>query len=541
MNGQEANGAAAAERSFDFVVVGAGAAGCVLANRLTENGRYTVALVEAGGADRNPMIHVPAAVGGLIGHPRLDWGYATIPQTGAAGRRIVLPRGRVLGGCTSTNGMVYFRGHPLDYDEWRDLGCVGWGYDDVLPYFVRSEDNEAFGGPAHGTGGPLRVSSYRKINPLTRRFVEAAADCGYRSIADFNEGNPEGFGVRQATIRNGRRVSSATAYLAPARHRASLSILTGALADRLLFDGNRACGVQLRRDGRPESVTARCAVILSAGSFGSPALLERSGIGDGESLAELGIGVRQHLPEVGRNLQDHVVAPVQMRTRSAEPYVVDWRVLPRLIANAADYLINRNGPLASNVFEATGFVRTSLAQERPDIQLIFMPMHRAPGPLPRHRGFGILVGLLRPESRGTVHIASADPGAAPQIDPQFLSASADLGPLVEGVRIARSLLEAPAFADLAAEECLPGPQLTSSNAIAAAIRETCVTVHHPVGTCRMGADAETVTDCRLRVRGVDGLRIADASIMPRLIGGNTAAPVYMIAEKASQMILADAA
>ena len=521
---------------FDFIVVGAGAAGCVLADRLSANGRHSVALIEAGGADNHPAIHVPAMVGWLIGHPRLDWRYATEPQVHAGGRRIPLPRGKVLGGCTSTNGMVYFRGHPADYDEWRDLGCRGWGYDDVLPYFKRSEANADFGGEAHGQDGPVRVSSYARINPLTRRFISAARELGFAEIDDFNSGSPEGFGVRQAMIRNGRRESAATAFLARAARRPNLTVLKDCFAQAVVTESGKASGVALVRNGRSQVVAARAGVILAAGTFDSPAILERSGIGDGHRLSALGTETIHHAPEVGKNLQDHVVAPVQMLTRSDEPYVVDWRVLPRLVANCAEYLGARRGPLASNVFEATGFVRSSRAGARPDIQLIFMPMHRAPSPLPRKRGFGALVTLLRPESRGSVHIAAADPQVAPSIDPAFLSAPADMAPLVEGIRLTRQLFASPAFSSLAALECLPGDG-HSEEEIAEAVRETCVTVHHPVGTCRMGSDCSSVTDSKLRVRGIEGLWVADASIMPRLIGGNTAAAVYMIAEKASYMIL----
>lgn len=524
----------------DYVVVGAGAAGCILANRLSENGRYSVVLIEAGGHDSHPLIHVPAGVGALIGHRQLDWNYATVPQQGAADRSIALPRGRVLGGCTSTNGMVYFRGHPDDYDEWSLLGCTGWSYSDVLHCFRRSESNADFGGASHGRDGPMRVTSYRRVNPLSRRFVEAARSLGHRIVDDFNHGDPTGFGLRQAMIGKGRRVSSATAYLRPASNRSNLTVLVDRLADRVLLDGRRAMGVEVLCGGQRERILAAREVILSAGSFGSPVILERSGIGDGTRLQQLGIAPLHHLPEVGMNLQDHVVAPVQMLTNASEPYVVDWRALPRLIANLAQYAIARGGPLASNVFEATGFIRTAHADNRPDVQLIFMPMHRAPGPVPRRRGYGILVGLLRPQSRGEVHAASADPRTAPRIDPRFFRDERDLPPLIEGIAMARRIFADAAFAPLKASECIPGPEVTTETDIAQAIRASCATVHHPVGTCRMGRDTWAVTDPQLRVNGVAALRVVDASIMPRIIGGNTAAPVYMIAEKASNLILSAA-
>ena len=526
-----------ADLQFDYVIVGAGAAGCVLANRLSADGRHRVALIEAGGPDTHPLIHIPAGVGGLIGHSSLDWGYATAPQSHADGRSIPLPRGRVLGGCTSTNGMVYFRGHPDDYEEWAELGCPGWSYAEVLPNFLRSEDNGSFTGKSHGKDGPVHVSSYRRINPLTGLFVRAATELGYRQVDDFNDGCPEGFGVRQAMVRNGRRVSSATAYLNPARSRKNLAVLSGRLVDRVLLDRGVAIGVLVHRGNQRQRVMATREVILAAGSFGSPNILERSGIGDGMILRKVGIVVDHHLPAVGKNLQDHVVAPVQMATNSNLPYVVDWRILPRLASNLLQYAVSRSGPLASNVFEATGFVRSTHAGARPDLQLIFMPMHRAPGPLPRKRGFGILVGLLRPQSRGEVHVTSPDPAAAPHIDPRFFSEPEDFRPLIEGIGLARRIFASSAFSEIDSREILPGPDAKDDASLMQAIRESCATVHHPVGTCRMGSDPDSATDLELRLRGLDRLRVVDASIMPRVIGGNTAAPVYMIAEKASDLIL----
>ena len=522
---------------YDYIIVGAGAAGCVLANRLSECGRFHVALIEAGGSDQHPLIHIPAGVAGLIGHRQLDWRYATVPQVGAANRRISLPRGRVLGGCTSTNGMVYFRGHPQDYDEWAAIGCTGWSYAEVLPYFIRSEDNIVFDGPMHGSGGPMQVSSYHRANELAQRFVEAGAAMGHSVIADFNGPDPAGFGLRQATIRDGMRESAATAFLRPAQGRPNLSIITGALVDRIILKDRKAIGARILRKGNAEHLAANREVIVSAGSYGSPAILQRSGIGDGGRLQALGVSVPHNLPSVGRNLQDHLVAPVQAMTRSSLPYVVDWGVLPRLVKNVAEYILFRRGPLSSNIFEATGFINTSDQKARPDVQLIFMPMLRGSSPLPRQRGYGILVGLLRPQSSGEVHITSAEPGDAPLIDPAFLSASADYEPLLKGIDVARKLMAAPPFQELDATEILPGTEVRERTALVDFIRQNCVTVHHPVGTCRMGCDSDSVTDPHLRVRGVEGLRVVDASIMPSIIGGNTAAPVIMIAEKASDLIL----
>ncbi len=526
-----------AER-YDYVIVGAGAAGCVLANRLSSDPAVRVALIEAGGADNHPLIRIPAGVAGLIGHPQLDWRYSTAPQAEAAGRSIPLPRGRVLGGCTSTNGMVYFRGHPGDYDEWAAMGCEGWSYADVLPYFMRSEDNARFRDPAwHGSDGPMRVSSYHRYNRLADRFVRAGAALGYPVVEDFNGPDPAGFGVRQATIRSGRRESAATAFLRHAAARPNLTVIPHALAEQVMFQGRRAAGVNIRCGSQRRTLWADREVIVAAGSYGSPALLQRSGVGDANSLRALGIDVLHHLPQVGANLQDHLVAPVQMITASSLPYVVDARVLPRLLWNLAEYALARRGPLASNIFEATGFVHSDGEGARPDIQLIFMPMHRAPKPIPRQRGYGVLVGLLRPQSRGVVEITSKDADVPPRIDPRFLEDPGDLAPIVRGVSIARSLFAGSQFADLAAQEMLPGAEWQTPDEIADHIRRHCVTVHHPVGTCRMGADDASVVDPQLRVRGVEDLRVADASVMPRIIGGNTAAPVIMIGEKASDLIL----
>jgi len=522
---------------YDYIIVGAGAAGCVLANRLSECGRFHVALIEAGGSDRHPLIHIPAGVAGLIGHRQLDWRYATVPQVGAANRRISLPRGRVLGGCTSTNGMVYFRGHPQDYDEWAAMGCTGWSYAEVLPYFIRSEDNIVFDGPSHGSGGPMRVSSYHRANELAQRFVDAGAAMGHAVIDDFNSSDPAGFGLRQATIRDGMRESAATAFLRPARGKPNLSIITGALVDRIILKDRKAIGARILRKGNAEHLAANREVIVSAGSYGSPAILQRSGIGDGGRLQALGVSVSHNLPAVGRNLQDHLVAPVQVTTRSSLPYVVDWGALPRLVKNAAEYALFRRGPLASNIFEATGFINTSETGQRPDVQLIFMPTHRGPSPLPRQRGYGIMVALLRPRSNGEVHIASADPEDPPLIDPAFLSDPGDFEPLLKGVEFARNLLGAPSFQALDSTELLPGSNVRDRAALEDFVREHCVTVHHPVGTCRMGPDSASVTDPSLQVRAVEGLRVVDASVMPSIIGGNTAAPVIMIAEKASDLIL----
>jgi len=525
--------------TFDYVIVGAGSAGCVLASRLTEDPTIRVCLIEAGPPDSHPLIHIPAGVAGLIGHKVLNWGYRTTPQDTLNGRAINLPRGRVLGGSSSINGMVYFRGNPADFDEWADLGNDGWSYQDVLPYFIRSEANATFRDPAfHGTTGPMAVSSYASVNPLVNCFLEAAASLQYRAIADFNSGSPEGFGVRQANIRRGRRESSATGYLRPALIRPNLCVLTGAAVDRIVFDGRRACGVDYLRTGTAQRVVARREVLLCAGTYGSPALLKRSGVGPASELHALGISVVRDLPGVGENLQDHVVAPVQMKTDNPTSYGLSWKALPRLIANLAEYAVAHRGLLASNLFEATGMVRTRHDEKVPDLQLVFMPAHRnASGfPIPLGHGYGILNVLLHPKSRGSVRLASADPRSAPLIDPKFFADERDFEPLLAGIALSRRLFASKAFTRMEAWEIVPGPDAITPDELRAAIRQTAVTVHHPVGTCAMGRGKGAVVDPQLSVHGLHGLRVIDASVMPNVVRGNTAAAVMMIAEKASDLV-----
>ncbi len=526
--------------AFDFVIVGAGSAGCVLASRLSEDPGTRVCLIEAGPSDRSWLIRTPAAVVALMNHKRFGWGYSTTEQRYLDGRRVNLPRGRVLGGCGSTNGMVYFRGHPADFDGWAAAGNAGWSYREVLPYFVRSECNETWArSPFHGADGPMHVSDVKRLNPLVPRFIEAAISLGYGTCEDFNGPDPEGFGARQATIRKGRRESTATAYLHPAERRANLKVLTGVLVDKILLQWGRAVAVQVDHGGRVAQIAARREIIVCGGTFGTPAILLRSGIGDDLALRRLGIAVHQVLPGVGRNLQEHLVAPVQITTSSTESYGLSARAAPRAAWSLVQYALRKQGPLASNVFEATGFLRTSPHVDRPDIQLIFMPVRRNPSgfPIPIGHGYGVLAVLLRPRSRGTVTIDSRDPGAPPIIDPNFLGEPADLEVLLEGLKIARRLVHSPAFEGLGAVEVVPGSSARDDAALVKHIRATAATVHHPAGTCRMGVDEECVVDPQLRVRGVAGLRVSDASVFPSLISGNINAAVVMIAERAADLIL----
>jgi choline dehydrogenase len=516
--------------TFDYLIAGAGTAGCVLANRLSADTGATVALIEAGPPDDDPAIHVPAMVAKAIGNPRQSWGYQTVPQPHVDGRVLPVPRGRVLGGCSSINGMVYFRGHPRDYDDWQP----GWSYADLKPYFDRLENYEAAHTPQRSRGGPVNVIDIPKPNPLVRRFLAATDTLGLPRCADFNGGDPEGFGPRQAAIRNGRRESGVTAYLNPARHRQNLKIVTGALVTRVLFAGRRATGVEIEQAGARKFVQARREVIVACGAYGSPQLLQLSGVGDAAALQSLGIAPLLDLPAVGRNLHDHPAASIAVRTDNTESYGLSWRTVPRSLRIAGQYLLLRSGPLASNVFEANGFMRSRPEVDRPDLQIIFMPAHRnANGHwLPRGHGYGIIFVNLRPASRGSVMLTSSDPHDKPAIDFNFLGAPGDIDVLVRGFEVARSILSAPSFAPLAGRETSPGREVQGRAQIETHIRTSLVTVHHPCGTCRMG----DVVDASLRVRGIDALRVVDASVIPTVIAGNSNIPVNAVAERAADLI-----
>jgi choline dehydrogenase-like flavoprotein len=517
--------------TFDYIIVGGGTAGCVLAARLSEDPGVTVALLEAGPPDDDPAIRVPAMVGKAIANPRNGWGYTSVPQAHADGRVLPVPRGRVLGGCSSINGMVYFRGHPREYDEW---GIPGWSWRDLEPYFLKLENYEAASTPARVRGGPVNVVDIPRPNPLVKRFLAATDSLGLPRCPDFNGGEPEGFGPRQGAIRAGRRESGVTAYLNPARHRRNLTILTDAPATRVCIADGRATGVQIQQAGARRVLNARREVIVSCGAYGSPQLLQLSGIGDAGLLQRHGITPLLDLPAVGRNLHDHPAAAVAMRTDNTESYGLSWRTLPRAAWIGAQYLIARAGPLASNVFEANGFMRSRPDVDRPDLQIIFMPAHRnANGHwLPRGHGYGIIFVNLRPFSRGSVSITSADPLAKPAIDFNFLADGRDMQVLVKGFETARRILGAQAFAPLDSREVLPGSAVQEPADVEAHIRRTLVTVHHPCGTCRIG----DVVDSHLRVQGVQGLRVIDASVIPTVISGNSNIPVNAIAERGADLI-----
>ena len=525
---------------FDFVVVGAGTAGCVLAARLSEDPRLRVCLIEAGGSGKSVYVDVPGAIVLAQRSPELNWRFQSVPQPNLNGRRISVPRGRGLGGSALINGMVYFRGHPRDYDAWASAGATGWSYREVLPYFCRSEDNENFEPSVfHGRGGPMHIRNVTRPNPLNFAFFEALSGLGVRRRADLNGEDSEGMGLRQLSIRGGTRETTASAFLRPAMRRPNLTVLTGAHATRVLLDGRRAVAVEARTEQGTVTVRAHREVVLSAGAIQSPQLLMLSGIGDAEHLGSVGVEVRHALPGVGRNLHDHLASPVHMAMDHPASYGISMRAMPRNLLYLAEYLLLRRGPLSNNIFESAAFVKTLPGLEKPDVQLVFQAARRpSPSfPFPLGHGFAVSPVGLYPRSRGRLTLASADPFAAPLIDQNLLSAAQDVEPLVRGIRLVRKVFASPAFAQFGAHETAPGVAAQSDADLVAYIRAESYTVHHPVSTCRMGIDPMAVVDPQLRVAGLEGLRVADASVFPSIIGGNTNAAVVMIAEKAADMIL----
>lgn len=525
---------------FDFVIVGGGTAGCVLAARLSENSQHRVCLIEAGGSGRSRYVEIPAAVLKAQRTAALNWGFTAAPQAHMNGRRIPLPRGRGLGGSALINGMVYFRGHPRDFDDWVALGARGWSYREVLPYFIRSEHNENFRhSDYHGSDGPMNVRTVTHPNPLNASFFESLASLGVRPRADLTGADTEGMALRQVSIREGKRETSASALLRPALGRPNLRVLTHLRVTRIVLDGRRAVAVEARSRDAELTVRARREIVLAAGALQSPQLLMLSGIGDGEHLRSLGIEVRHALRGVGRNLHDHVAGPVHMVTADPSSYGLSWRALPRNAWALAQYAFARRGPIANNIFESAAFVKTSPDLDRPDLQLVFQPAKRpSPSfPFPIGHGFGLSAVPLYPKSRGRLTLESPDPFAPPRADPNLLSDTADLELLIRGVRFGRRLFAAAPFSRYRATEVAPGTARADDASLAEYIRAEAYTVHHPVGTCRMGLDADAIVDPELRVIGLEGLRVADASVFPSIIGGNTNAAVVMVAEKAVDMIL----
>ncbi|GFE64197.1 GMC family oxidoreductase [Litoreibacter roseus] len=528
---------------FDFVIVGAGSAGCVLANRLSANGKHSVAVLEAGGKDTYPWIHIPVGYFKTMGNPKTDWSYETAPDPGLNGRSIKWPRGKVLGGSSSINGLLYVRGQAQDYDGWRQLGNTGWSWEDILPLFKRSESYDAGEDEVRGRNGPLSVSDSTVTRTIVDEWLEAAVNAGYRANPDYNGAVQEGVGLFQLTTRNGRRCSAAVAYLNPAKSRQNLTVLTHCPVKKLTIEGKRVTGLIAQYEGKQVTITARREVILSAGALASPQILMVSGIGEADALQPHGIEVRHELKGVGRNLQDHLQArPVFKCTRSTINTEVSNLFKQALIG--LQYITTRGGPMAMAASLGTGFLKTREDLAVPDIQFHIQPFSTDKMGTEPHTfdAFTASVLQLRPESAGHLELTSSDMRDYPIIHPNYLSTKTDCDTLVEGIRIARRIARHEPVADAITEEYQPGAQIANDDydGLLNWARETSTTIYHPTGTCKMGVDPMAVVDPRLKVHGIDGLRVADASIMPIIVSGNTNAPSIMIGEKASDLILEDA-
>lgn len=525
---------------FDYVVIGAGSAGCVVANRLSADPAVSVCLIEAGPKDSSPLIHMPFGVIGLIKEGKHNWGYNTEPQAALNNRPLYWPRGKTLGGSSSINGMVYIRGHRADYDEWAAAGNKGWSYADLLPIFRAHENNERMDNAFHGRNGPLNVADGRDVMSLSRTFVEAAKQFGLPANEDFNGATQEGVGLYQVTQKGGRRWSSAKAFLAPVRERSNLTVLTDTHVTRILFTGKRATGVEIKISGQLEKIEVGREVVLCGGAINSPQLLMLSGVGPAAELKKHNIPLVHDLPGVGQNLQDHLDVTVMVHDRSKQAIGFAFSFIPRAIKELFRYLFMRRGLFASNAAEAGAFVSVPGDQPgRPSLQIHFLPSFLRDHGRELSPGYGCTIHLcqLRPKSRGHIGLHSADPLAAPRIDPNYLSHPDDVKSLLGAVKIARGIFAAEAFRDINGGEDSPGPTAVSDEQIIADIQARAETIYHPVGSCKMGADPMAVVDASLRVHGVEGLRVADASIMPTLIGGNTNAPSMVIGEKAARAIL----
>ncbi|WP_337159365.1 GMC family oxidoreductase [Pseudomonas putida] len=528
-----------ADSVFDYVVVGAGPAGCLLANRLSADPSCRVLLLEAGGRDNYPWIHIPVGYLYCIGNPRTDWCFKTEAQPGLGGRSLGYPRGKVLGGCSSINGMIYMRGQAADYDRWAEQGNDGWAWKDVLPLFKASERHFAGASDSHGAEGEWRVEQQRYSWPILDAFRDAAEQTGIAKVADFNTGDNAGCGYFQVNQRSGVRWNASKAFLRPVQDRPNLTVLTGVQVDQVILENARATAVKARWQGAWHAFKAQREIILCAGAIGSPGILQRSGIGPRKLLEGLGIGVRHELPGVGGNLQDHLQLRLIYQIRNTRTLNQIANSLWGKMGMGLRYLYDRSGPLAMAPSQLGAFVRSGPEQATANLQYHVQPLslERFGEPLHRFPAFTASVCNLRPASRGRIDIRSADMLAAPSIDPNYLSDPQDLNVAADAIRITRRIVQAPALAAFDPREYLPGPALQTEAQLHEAAGKIGTTIFHPVGTCRMGCGPLDVVDNQLRVQGVPGLRVADASIMPQIVSGNTCSPTLMIAEKAAQLIL----
>ena len=528
--------------SYDYIIIGAGSAGCVLANRLSADPRNRVLLLEAGGRDNYHWIHIPVGYLYCIGNPRTDWGFRTEPEAGLNGRSLLYPRGRVLGGCSSINGMIYMRGQAADYDQWRQMGCTGWGWDDVLPLFKAQEDHYRGGDDMHGAGGELRVETARVRWAVLDAFMAAAEEAGIPRTADFNRGDNEGSSYFDVTQRNGWRWSAAKAFLRPAMSRPNLRVLTGAEVERVVIEAGEARGVIFHHQGRRREVRAGAEVVLAAGSIGSVQILEHSGIGGGAVLKAAGITPQVEVGALGENLQDHLQLRLVYKVRGVPTLNEKASHLMGKAAIGLEYLLKRSGPMSMAPSQVGIFTRSGPEKASADLEFHVQPvsLDKFGDPVHSFPAMTASVCNLRPESRGSVHVTGRDFRAHPAISPNYLSTPGDREVAARAIRLTRRIVAQPAFNRFDPEEHLPGIAFQTEEDLVKAAGAIGTTIFHPVGTCRMGADEASVVDPRLRMRAVGRLRIADASVMPRITSGNTNAPTMMIAEKAAQMILEDA-